>query len=127
MADLEIAAALMASAEGCQAVELAERSREVFRSQNHLPFSALADALSARFYIGRHDPGRALFFLNRCEESLEFQLPACLRYHLSYLKGRALELLGRVHEARDCFTVASESLEFLLTHISVEQSHGAIS
>jgi CHAT domain-containing protein len=122
MADLENAGALMASGEAHEAAKLAEQAAEVFRTEKHFPFSALADALSARFCIGRHDPGRALFFLSRCEESLEFQPPACLRYHISYLKGRALELQGRVDEARDCFRVATKSLEFLLTHIFVDQA-----
>jgi CHAT domain-containing protein/tetratricopeptide (TPR) repeat protein len=121
MADLEIATALMASGATREAAELAERAAEVFQKEKHSPFSALADALSARVCIERHDPGRALFFLGRCEESLEFHPPACLRYHISYLKGRALELQGRTDEARDCFRVATDSLEFLLSHISVDQ------
>lgn len=121
MADLEIAAAWMTSGNAPEAAELTERAAEVFRSQKHFPFSALADALSARISIERHDPGRALFFLGRCEASLEFGPPACLRYHISYLKGLALELQGRVKDANDCFRAAAESLEFLLSHISVDQ------
>jgi CHAT domain-containing protein/tetratricopeptide (TPR) repeat protein len=121
MADLEIAAQLMVSGNVPEAAELAERASEMFRKQKHYPFSALADALSARICLERRDPGRALFFLGRCEESLGSHPPACLRYHISYLKGRALELQGHVEDAGGCFRVASESLEFLLSHISVDQ------
>jgi CHAT domain-containing protein len=121
MADLEIATALMASGKVHQAAELAEQAAEMFRKERHFPFSVLADALSARVYIQCQEPGRALLFLERCEESLDSHLPAYLRYHIFYLKGRALELQGRPDEARDCFGVATESLEFLLSHISVDQ------
>ena len=122
MADLEMAAAFMAQGDAREAQQLAENAGELFRAQNHLPFSALADVLNARFSIARQDPAAALFFLSRCEESLKFQLPTGLRYHLEYLKGRTLELQGRSVEARDCFMVAAESLEFLLTNIRVDQA-----
>ncbi len=122
MAELEIAAALMASGKTDEAAGMAERAGESFRSQNHLPFSALADALSARLYLQRDDANRALFFLNRCEKSLNFQPPACIRYHVEYLKGRAFELQGKLTEARDSFRAATVSLEFLLTHISADQA-----
>ncbi len=121
MADLEIATALMASGDTSGAAELAERTAEFLRIEKHFPFSALADAVSARFCVARNDADRALFFLGRCEKSLEFEPPACLRYQISYLKGRALELQQRVDEACHSFQAAATSLEFLLTHISVDQ------
>lgn len=124
MANLEIAAALMSLGKTGEAIELTERASEVFRLQKHLPFSALADALSARQRIERGEPERALLLLNRCESSLESRPPAFLEYHIAYLKGRAYELEGKPQEAFDSYRRASESLEFLLTHISLDHVMG---
>ena len=124
MADLETAGALMASDSTKEAIEVAERAGEVFRLRKHFPFSALADALNAWLCIQQNDAERALFFLNRSEGSLEFKPPAFLAFRVSYLKGRAFELQGRLKDAFDSYKSASESLEFLLTHISVDQVMG---
>ena len=124
MADLETASALMASDRTQEAMQLAERAAEVFRLRKHLPFSALADALNARLCVQQNNAERALFFLSRCEGYLDFKPPAFLGFHISYLKGRALELQGRMKEAFDSYEVASESLEFLLTHISLDHVMG---
>src|SRR5213594_3341757 len=122
VADLEIAAALIESRKSSKAVRLAGRVGEFFRSQNHSTFSALADALNARLCIECQNPDRALWFLRRCEESLKFQPPAWLRFHVEHLRGRALQQQGRLAEARGRFIAATEALEFLLTQISVDQA-----
>jgi CHAT domain-containing protein/tetratricopeptide (TPR) repeat protein len=124
MANLEIAAALTSLDRADEASELTERASEVFRVQKHLPFSALADALSARLRIERGEAQRALWLLNRCESSLDSRPPAFLAYHIAYLKGRAFELEGKDREAFDSYTRAARSLEFLLTHISLDHVMG---
>jgi CHAT domain-containing protein/tetratricopeptide (TPR) repeat protein len=122
LADLETAAAMTSQVNAEAATQLVEEAGDVFRNHKHIPLSALADSLLARLHVENGDSGRALQLLHRCEQSLKSQLPANLQYHIQYLKGWALQVQGRVSEARECYRTATESLEFLLTRISVDQA-----
>lgn len=119
VADLELAAALLAQGQLQESSDLARRASEVFQKEGHLPLEIVARLLNARIAIEGRDSIRASELVLGCERTLE-NPPAWLLYQIEYLRGRIHELQGDVVEAFNAFERAANSLDFLRSHILID-------